>query len=87
MTSDTIFFKYLLIVDADSKIPKLYGMEKITTEEDTEKSDGPVASNHGNLQNTLPLALGYRALWGTAAVNGTGGLILGERGRERRRER
>ena len=30
-TSDTTFSNYLLIVDAYSKIPKLYGMEKITT--------------------------------------------------------
>ena len=33
LTSDTMFSNYLLIVDAYSKIPKLYGMEKITTEE------------------------------------------------------
>ena len=32
LTSGTIFSNYLLIVDAYSKIPKLYGMEKITTE-------------------------------------------------------
>ena len=32
LTSDTNFSNYLLIVDAYSKIPKLYGMEKITTE-------------------------------------------------------
>ena len=31
LTSDTTFSNYLLIVDAYSKIPKLYGMEKITT--------------------------------------------------------
>ena len=31
LTSDTPFSKYLLIVDACYKIPKLYGMEKITT--------------------------------------------------------
>ena len=31
LTSNTTFSKYLLIVDADSKIPKSYGMEKITT--------------------------------------------------------
>ena len=30
LTSDTNFSKYLLTVDAYSKIPKLYGMEKIT---------------------------------------------------------
>ena len=31
LTSDTTFSNYLLIVNAYSKIPKLYGMEKITT--------------------------------------------------------
>ena len=31
LTSDTTFSKYLSIVVAYSKIPKLYGMEKITT--------------------------------------------------------
>ena len=39
LTSDTTFFSYLLIIDAYSKIPKLYGMEKITTEEIMEKLD------------------------------------------------
>ena len=39
LTSDTTFSNYLLIVDACSKIPKLYGMEKITTEEVMEKLD------------------------------------------------
>ena len=39
LTSDTSFSNYLLIVDAYSKIPKLYGMEKITTEEVMEKLD------------------------------------------------
>ena len=33
LTSDTTFSNYLLIVDAYSNIPKLYGMDKITTEE------------------------------------------------------
>ena len=33
MTGDTTFSTYLLIVDAYSKIKKLYGMEKIFTEE------------------------------------------------------
>ena len=33
LTIDTTFSKYILIVDAYSKTPKLYGMEKITTEE------------------------------------------------------
>ena len=37
LTSDTTFLNYLLIVDAYSKIPKLYSMEKITTEEVMEK--------------------------------------------------
>ena len=31
LTSDTIFSNYLLIVDAYSKILKLYGMEKFST--------------------------------------------------------
>ena len=39
LTIDTHFSNYLLIVDAYSKIPKLYGMEKITTEEVMEKLD------------------------------------------------
>ena len=33
LTSDTSSSNYILIVDAYSNIPKLYGMEKITTEE------------------------------------------------------
>ena len=33
LTSDTTFSNYLFIVDAYSKIPKLYGMENITTAE------------------------------------------------------
>ena len=37
LTSDTTFSNYLLIVDAYSKIPKLYGMEKITKEEVMDK--------------------------------------------------
>ena len=37
LTSDTTFSNSLLIVDAYSKIPKLYGMEKITTEEVMDK--------------------------------------------------
>ena len=39
LTSDTTFSNYLLIVDAYSRIPKLYGMEKITTEEVMNKLD------------------------------------------------
>ena len=39
LTSDTNFSNYLLIVDAYPKIPKLYGMEKITTEEVMDKLD------------------------------------------------
>ena len=38
-TSDTTFSNYLSIVDAYSKIPKLYGMEKIITEEVMDKLD------------------------------------------------
>ena len=39
LTSDTTFSNYILIVDAYSKILKLYGMEKITTEEVMDKLD------------------------------------------------
>ena len=39
LTDDASFQNYLLIVDAYSKIPKLYGMENITTAEVMEKSD------------------------------------------------
>ena len=39
LTSDTTFSNYLLIVDAYSKISKLYVMEKITTEEVMDKLD------------------------------------------------
>ena len=39
LTSDTTFSNYLLIVYAYSKIPKLHGMEKITTEEVMDKLD------------------------------------------------
>ena len=39
LTSDTTFFNYLLIIDAYSKIPKKYGMEKITREEVLDKMD------------------------------------------------
>ena len=39
LTSDTTFSKYLLIVDAYSKIPELYGMDNTTTEEVMDKLD------------------------------------------------
>ena len=39
LTSDTTLSKYLLIVDAYSKIPKIYGMEKITFAEVMDKLD------------------------------------------------
>ena len=39
LTSDKTFSNYLLIFDAYSKIPKLYGMDKITTDEVMEKLD------------------------------------------------
>ena len=39
LTSDTTFSNYLLIVDAYYKIPKIYGMENITTEEVMDKLD------------------------------------------------
>ena len=39
LTNDTNFKNYLLIVDAYSKIPKLYGMENITSAEVMDKLD------------------------------------------------
>ena len=39
LISETNFSNYLLFVDANSKSPKLYGMEKITTEEVMDKLD------------------------------------------------
>ena len=39
LTSETTSSNYLLIVDAYSKIPNLYGVEKITTEEVLDKID------------------------------------------------
>ena len=39
LTKYTTFANYLLIVDAYSKITKLYGTENITTEEITEEID------------------------------------------------
>ena len=39
LTSDTTFSNCLLIVHAYSKIPKLYGMDKIKTEEVMDKLD------------------------------------------------
>ena len=39
LTSDITFSIYISIVDAYSKIPKLYGMEKIKTEEVMDKLD------------------------------------------------
>ena len=33
LTSNTTFYSYLFIVDTYSKIPKIYGVEKIKTEE------------------------------------------------------
>ena len=39
LTNDTNFKNYLLIVDAYSKIPKLYGMKNITTAEVLDKLD------------------------------------------------
>ena len=38
-TSDTTFSNRLLIVDAYSKVPKLYGVDKIKTEEVMDKLD------------------------------------------------
>ena len=39
LTNDTTVSNYLLIVDAYSKIPKLYGLENITTAEVVDKLD------------------------------------------------
>ena len=39
LTNDTTFSNYLLIVDAYSKIPKLYDIENITTAEVMDKLD------------------------------------------------
>ena len=39
LTKETNFYSHLLIVDAYSNIPKLYGMENITTEEVMDKLD------------------------------------------------
>ena len=39
LTKDTTFSNYLLTVDTYYNIPKLYGMEKIATEEVIEKLD------------------------------------------------
>ena len=39
LTSDTTFYNFLLIVDAYSKIPKVYVMEKISTEQVMDKLD------------------------------------------------
>ena len=48
LTNDTNFKNYLLIVDAYSNIPKLYGMENITTEEVLDKLD-MFQSRFGNI--------------------------------------
>ena len=50
LTSDTTFSNYHLIVDAYSKITKLYGMENITTEEVMDKLD-MFKSDLGKLTN------------------------------------
>ena len=39
LTSETAFSNYVLIVDVYSKVPKVYGMDKITTEEVIYKLD------------------------------------------------
>ena len=39
LTSDTTFSNHLLIVNTNSKIPKLYGMEEISTKEVMDKVD------------------------------------------------
>ena len=50
LTNDTDFKNYLFIVDAYSKIPELYGMENITTEEVMDKLD-MFQSRFGKLTN------------------------------------
>ena len=50
LTSDTTFSNYLLIVDPYSNIPKLCGMEKITTEAVMDKLD-MFQSRFGKLTN------------------------------------
>ena len=39
LIKDTNFSKYLLIIDAYSKIPSIHGMQNITTEEVMDKLD------------------------------------------------
>ena len=39
LAKDTTFTNYLLIVDYYSKLPRLYGMESITTEDVMDKLD------------------------------------------------
>ena len=51
LTNDTTFSNYLLIVDAYSKIPKLYGMENITTAEVMEKNWKCSSPDSGKLTN------------------------------------
>ena len=48
LTSDTTFYNSLLIFDAYSKIPKIYGMDKITTEEVMDQLD-MFQSRFGNI--------------------------------------
>ena len=49
--SDTTFYNVLLIVDAYSKIPKLYCMDKITTEEVMDKID-TLQSRYGKVDKS-----------------------------------
>ena len=48
LTSEKTFYNYLLIVDAYSKIQKLYGMENIATEEVMDNMD-MFQSRSGNI--------------------------------------
>ena len=50
LISDTSFSNYILIVDAYFKIPKLYVIEKITTEEVIDKLD-MFQSIYGKIDN------------------------------------
>ena len=57
LTSETTFSSYLFIVDAYSKISKLYGMDRIITEDMMDKSD-MFQSIFG--KNRRILVVGYR---------------------------
>ena len=68
LTSETTFSKYLLIVDTYSKITKLYGMEKITTEEVIDKLD-MFQSRFGKIEEFGWLYLVYTLSSATLPLN------------------